>query len=185
MPWINIAGALPAGGSHGCIRMNNVDLASLHNGILSNPKGTEIVIDNCTDIGPAEATSELRLTVPFIEPTTGKTAPGFEAQYRRFTPTLFGRRVQPFYGATLGTEGLGIQTGFTVEPFTGIGLYLEGKTAFRSEWFQRIEVGGGAEVGIALNRSRSLRLGISWDVWQSLTDDKRRNLLSTTLGFRF
>jgi Domain of unknown function (DUF4157)/L,D-transpeptidase catalytic domain len=185
MPWINIAGALPAGGSHGCIRMNNVDLVSLHNSILSNPKGTEIVIENCTDIGPAEATSELRFTVPFIEPTTGKSGLGFEAQYRRFTPTLFGRRAQPFYGATLGTEGLGIQTGLTVEPFTGIGLYLEGKMALRSEWFQRVEVGGGAEVGIALNRSRSLRLGISWDFWQSLTDDKKRSLLATTLGFRF
>jgi hypothetical protein len=181
MPWINIAAVF--GGSHGCVRMNNVDLMSLHDGILSNPKGTSVVIEDCT--GPAEASSELRLTVPFAELTTSEGGLGFEAQYRRFLPTLLGRRAQPYVGGLLGTQGLGIQAGLAVEPFMGLGLYLEGRGALRTEWFQRVEAGGGAEVGLALSKARSLRLGISWDVWQSLTDDRRRHILSAALGFRF
>jgi hypothetical protein len=163
--------------------MNNVDLMSLHDGLLSNPAGTLVVIENCAS--PAEATSEVRLTAPFADLTEGAARGGFEAQYRRFTPTLLDRRVQPFVGATLGTEGLGLQVGATVEPFTGIGLYLEGRGALRSEWFERVEAGGGAEVGLALGRARSLRLGVSWDTWMSLSDSERRNVLAASLGFRF
>ncbi len=57
MGWIDIAAAF--GGSHGCVRMNNVDLVSLHDGLLSNPAGTTIIVEDCAT--PAEASSELRL----------------------------------------------------------------------------------------------------------------------------
>lgn len=135
--------------------------------------------------GPGKAHREIRLSLPLIDPTTGKSEPGFEAQYRHFTPALLGNRLQPFVGGTLGTEGLGIEAGLTLEQLAGMGLYLEGRGALRTEWFQRVEVGGGAEVGFALNKSHAIRLGISWDAWQSLSEDKKREIVGLKLGFRF
>lgn len=178
MPWINVAGLF--GGSHGCIRMNNVDLETLHDGLLSNPAGTTIIIGSCAT--PAEATSEVRLGVP-VE--LGGGGAGFEVGYRRFTPTLLGRGLQPFVGGGVGTEGLGVEAGLTAEQLAPLHLYLEGRVAVRTEWFQRVEAGAGVEAGLSLGKSGSVRLGVAWETWQTLGEEERRNVVRAAVGFRF
>jgi hypothetical protein len=65
-------------------------------------------------------------------------------------------------------------------------LFLAGKIGLRTEWFHSIELGGGLEAGWAFGKSRSLRLGIGWEMWQQLNDDKKReHLLNLFLGLRF
>lgn len=169
-------------GSHGCIRMANNDLKTLHDGLLSNPRGVLLIVTTCGT--PAEADVEV---VPKLTFSLGdENKPGFDSEFRLFLPTLVKRRLQPFIYTGIGTEGLTGGLGTSVDPFADLSLFLAGKIGIRTEWFTSLELGGGAEAGWAFGKSRSLRLGIGWEAWQQLDQNgKRKHLLHFFLGSRF
>ncbi|MBV7337529.1 DUF4157 domain-containing protein [Chloroflexi bacterium TSY] len=169
-------------GSHGCIRVANNDLVDLHDGLLSNPKGTQLIVTTCGT--PPEADVELipRATLAFEDEIKG----GFDTELRLFLPTLLERRLQPFVHMGIGTGGITGGVGTSIDPFADLSIFLAGKAGFRTEWFTSLEVGGGLEAGWAFGKSRALRLGIGWDIWQQLDEDrKRQHLLNFFLGARF
>jgi hypothetical protein len=169
-------------GSHGCIRMSNLDIKRLHDGLLSYPVGAEFIVTTCGT--PPEADVEL---VPRLTLSLGaEKKVGFESEFRAFLPTLLYRKLQPYIFTGIGTSGLSGGLGTSIDPFTDMPLFLAGKIGLRTEWFHSIELGGGLEAGWAFGKSRSLRLGIGWEMWQQLNDDKKReHLLNLFLGLRF
>lgn len=115
-----------------------------------------------------------------------ETKPGFDAEFRLFLPTLLDDKLKPHVFAGAGTGGLSAGVGASSDPITDMSLFLGGKVGFRSDWFNSIEVGGGVEAGWAFDESRSLRLGIGWEMWQQLgSDEKRTHLLNLFLSKSF
>jgi hypothetical protein len=111
---------------------------------------------------------------------------GFEAEFRKTLPTLLAGKLQPFVYAEIGVSGLGTGAGVSVDPINDMSLFLAGKAGIRTDWFKSLEVEGGLEAGWAFGESRSLRLGIGWEMWQQLDDEKKRtHLLNVFVSKRF
>lgn len=111
---------------------------------------------------------------------------GFEAEFRKTLPTLLAGKLQPFVYTDIGTSGLGAGVGVSVDPINDMSLFLAGKVGIRTDWFKSIDAGGGLEAGWAFGKSRFLRVGMGWEMWQQLDDEKKRtHLLSLFGAYRF
>lgn len=131
---------------------------------------------------PAAAGADLKLNLKFA----AEQNPELELEFRKSLPRLLDGKLEPFVYAGVGTRGLGAGAGATVEPFSAMSLFLTGKAGVRTEWFTSLEVGGALEAGWAIDKNRSLRLGIGWETWQRLDEDAQRtHLLNVFVGKRF
>jgi len=111
---------------------------------------------------------------------------GFDAEFRKTLPTLLAGKLQPFVYTEIGTSGLAAGVGVSADPIKDMSLFLTGKVGVHTDWFKSIEVEGGLEAGWAFGKSRSLRLGIGWETWQQLDEEKKRtHLVNVFLGKRF
>ncbi len=111
---------------------------------------------------------------------------GFEANFLVVLPSLLKGKLRPFVLGGIGTGGISAGGGARIESFTDMSLFLSGKVAIRTQSFKAVEYGGGLEAGWIVDESRSLRLGVGWNVWQRWNaEDKRNHLLNVFLSIQF
>jgi hypothetical protein len=152
-----------------------------------DPDTPENETEKTSLIGPEPGASlELRVSPNLSFKPGDETQLGLAAEFRYLFPSLLDGKLQPFIFTGIGTGGLSAGGGASVDPLKDMSLFLAGKAGIRTEWFRSIEVGGGVEAGWAFGESRSLRLGIGWEMWERLDSDKKRtHLLNLFFGKTF
>ncbi len=131
---------------------------------------------SCYGWGPGDASKCKKHTDIAVSLFMRRGTPeSYTLEFRHFLADWWNEKLRPFIFVEAGPQrGLSGGVGATFDSFW-LPIFLGGKVGLRSEWFRPISVGGSVEAGLFLGESKNLRLGIGYEEWLRLSDDKKRD----------